>query len=102
MQRMNSSPHPAHLRQSSASPKMVDPPPPGEGKKNPRRLLHVLPPVVGFLEAQHLARFAVRERRLEFIEFAPDRNTGAMAGEKRAGRLIGGDGVVDGVEHLEA
>src|SRR5207249_2342456 len=33
VRRMNRSPHPAHSRQSSALPQMVDPPPPGEGKK---------------------------------------------------------------------
>src|ERR1700687_4333147 len=35
--RMSRSPHPAHSRQSSALPQMVDPPPSGEGKKETRQ-----------------------------------------------------------------
>src|SRR6266567_6567640 len=64
--------------------------------------LDVFSPIMRFLESQHLARLPVRQRRLVFAEFAPDRDVGTVAVQQFAGRHVSGDGVVDGVEDLEA
>ena len=53
-------------------------------------------------KAQHLARLAVRERRLEGLELPGDRHAGAIAGQELARRHGGRDRVVDGVEDLVA
>ena len=64
--------------------------------------LDVFPPVVRFPESQHLPRLLVRQRRLVIAEFAGDRDVGTIAAQHFAGRNVGGNGVVDGVEDLKA
>ena len=73
-------------------------------RRSLRRLssLDVFPPVVRFLKPQHLARLLVRQRRLVLAEFAGDPDVGTIAAQHVAGRNVGGDGVVDGVEDLKA
>src|SRR5260370_24658720 len=58
----------------------------------PRSDSNVFSPVVGFLEAEHLARLAVGQRGFEFAELTGDRDLGEVALEQLAGRNSGGGG----------
>src|SRR5438552_4042588 len=63
---------------------------------------NVFPPVVFFLEAQNLTNLAVGKRRFELAKLPNDRGIRSPAAQKLTRRHSRGDGVVDGVEHLEA
>src|SRR3954467_609903 len=68
----------------------------------PRSNRDIFSPVVGLPKAEHLARLAIGQRRLELAKLAGDRDLGTIALEELAGRDRSGDGVVDGIEDLKA
>src|ERR1700737_2877147 len=68
----------------------------------PRSDSNVFSPIVGFLEAEHLAGLAVGQGGFEFAELTGDRDFGEVALEQLAGRNSGGGRVVGRVEDLKA